>query len=287
MSVQTSCPDPFLNLVTGVYVINLDQRPDRWEKIQRDVSGIIPSDKITRSPAVLGRELPGYGQRPWFHGRLRDKTWAARAGCALAHRQALELGTSQSTGPIMVLEDDIFFAPESSNVLPKLGVWLRDHSDEWDICYLGYTDPVGPSRQLTELPAGYSLHEVFGCNCAHAYVVNKRMRDHLLSQLPKKDSIWTWLARNRAIDRWYLHTLGRKFKVVALSPCLVQQASGFSDIVGRKIDYLKSSRHQVAIPTRSPRPVVFYALRGLRIFASQLNDVYDWLRSCAKRLRGF
>ena len=152
MSVQTSCPDPFLNLVTGVYVINLDQRPDRWEKIQRDVSGIIPSDKITRSPAVLGRELPGYGQRPWFHGRLRDKTWAARAGCTLAHRQALELGTSQSTGPIMVLEDDIFFAPESSNVLPKLGVWLRDHSDEWDICYLGYTDPVGPSRQLTELP---------------------------------------------------------------------------------------------------------------------------------------
>ena len=125
MSVQTSCPDPFLNLVTGVYVINLDQRPDRWEKIQRDVSGIIPSDKITRSPAVLGRELPGYGQRPWFHGRLRDKTWAARAGCTLAHRQALELGTSQSTGPIMVLEDDIFFAPESSNVLPKLGVWLR------------------------------------------------------------------------------------------------------------------------------------------------------------------
>ncbi len=287
MSTQASCPHPFWDLVAGVYVINLDQRADRWEKIQHDVSSLIPADKITRSPAVLGRELPGYGQRPWFHGRSRDKTWAARGGCTLAHRRALELGASQSDRPILILEDDIFFTPETASVLPKLGEWLRDHSGEWDICYLGYTDPAGPTRQLADLPAGYSLHEVFGCNCAHAYVVNPRVRADLLSRLPRTDTIWSWLSRNRAVDRWYLRTLGRRFRVVALSPCLVRQDSGFSDIVGRKTDYQESGRHQVTIPSCSPGPVAFGLLRGLRTLCSRLSGVYDWFRSCAKRLRGF
>ncbi len=280
-------PNPFWRLVDAVLVINLDQRADRWANLQHESSGLIPADRLHRSPAVLGRELTGFGKLPWFRGRSRDATWAARAGCTLAHRRALATAREKNWHHALILEDDIVLPPALVKILPTLGTWLETNPEAWDICYLGYTDPMQPSRHLIDLPAGTSLHAIYGCNCAHAYLVNGRTRDDLLARLPTSDSIWPWLARHRAIDRWYMRTLGRRHRVVAVSPCLINQRAGFSDIVRRETDYQLTGTHRLAIPDNRLTSCSFDLLSSARSLQTRLTGGYDVLRGLGKRLRGF
>lgn len=274
----------FWDLVDAVLVINLDHRPERWERLREESAGLIPSGKLHRVSAVLGKALPGFGQKPWFRDGKRDSTWAGRAGCTLAHRRALETAKAKGWRRVLVLEDDVSFAPIFSSLASGLGQELK--RSEWDVCYLGYTDPSGPFQELAKLPEKHSLWRVFGCNCAHAYLVDESARDWMLSHLPNEQNIWDWLSRHRAVDRWYLRTLGRRFRVVAVSPSAVNQAAGFSDIVGKTTDYQQSGLHQTFIrqeaATRYFGPKLF-----ARRQATRVGEVYDSVRGVLKRWRGF
>src|SRR6188768_441351 len=89
LTMQASVPNPFWQMIDGVVVINLDSRPDRWTQFQATTRNVIPAEKLHRLAARLGRDIPGFNQHPWFRGRKRDRTWAARAGVTQSHRQAL------------------------------------------------------------------------------------------------------------------------------------------------------------------------------------------------------
>src|SRR6478609_5541833 len=68
-AMQASASNPFWQMIDGVVVINLDSRPDRWTQFQAATRDIIPAEKLHRLTARLGRDIPGYNQRPWFRGR--------------------------------------------------------------------------------------------------------------------------------------------------------------------------------------------------------------------------
>ena len=68
-----------------------------------------------------------------------------------------------------------------------------------------------------------ALHQVFGCNTAHAYLVSASAADRLLERLPQPPEIWQWLTRHRAVDRFYYRNLSPGLTVVALSPALIDQ----------------------------------------------------------------
>lgn len=280
----TPAPRTFWDLVDGVLVINLDQRPERWQRLREETAGLIPEGKLHRVSAVPGKLLPGFGHRPWFRGGRRDATWAGRAGCALAHRRALETARTHGWERVLILEDDISFGSGFAELEAGLAAALAAHS--WDICYLGYTDPSGPFARFADLSAGHALWRAYGCNCAHAYLVTAAVRDWILAHLPAEDTVWSWISRHRAVDRWYLRTLGRHFRVFAVSPSVVNQAAGFSDIVGRTTDYQGAGVHQISIPATSSA-----ACFGIRLVArrmgSVLGEAYDFLRGLLKRWRGF
>jgi GR25 family glycosyltransferase involved in LPS biosynthesis len=274
------------DLVDGVLVINLDSRPDRWDRMRAEAAGILPADCLGRVPAVLGSELPGFGSRPWFRGKRRDTTWAARGGCTLAHRRALQTARDADWERVLILEDDVNLPSGLSVALAPVTEALGARPDEWDVCYLGYTDPASPFQTFAEAGDSVRLVRVYGCNCAHAYLINARARDWLLSHLPDERDIWPWLARNRAVDRWYLRHLGRRFRVLAVAPSLINQRAGFSDIVGRATDYVSSGHHRLDIPRRADT-ALFTPLKILRSLRNRLADLYDALRAMAKRRRGF
>ncbi|MCA1979093.1 MAG: hypothetical protein LDL19_07630, partial [Thiobacillus sp.] len=56
----------FREAVDGVLVVNLDQRPDRWQSVQHALAGRVPAGKLIRLSATLGTAVPGYGSLPWF-----------------------------------------------------------------------------------------------------------------------------------------------------------------------------------------------------------------------------
>ena len=289
--VETSAaPLPFWDLIDAVLVINLDQRPERWARLQAATRGLIPAEKLHRVPAIFGRELPGFGQRPWFRGRRRDLTWAARAGCTLSHRRALATAREAGWGTVLILEDDVEFSSNFAPLAASLHAALAPGGPAAasDLYYLGYTDPEGPARSLAALGPQYHLAQVYGCNCAHAYVVTARVRNWLLARLPDETHIWSWLAHKRAVDRWYLRTLGRHFQVTAVAPSLVNQLAGFSDIVGRAIDYVAQDGHRLTVAPGSGAGPLGYAFgmcaHSLR---NRALDAYDAFRALGKRLHGF
>lgn len=282
MHVSTS--NPFWQMIDGVFVINLDQRTDRWTQFQAAARDVIPSEKLQRLSARLGREIPGFGQRPWFRGGQRDRTWAARAGVTQSHRQALRKAREANWKTVLILEDDVTFAPEFAVLTEALAAALNDY--DWQVCYLGFTDPWWPRRKETDLSAGHALYRVQGCNTAHAYLVREAARNWILNKLPDETNVWAWLARHRAIDRWYQRHLGLEFPVTCISPSLVNQVEGFSDIVEQQTHYSTELGHVSAVPSASGN-VGYYFGHALRRVSVRGELLGDSLRGVVKRMNGF
>jgi hypothetical protein len=270
---------------TGICVINLDSRTDRWETFQREILPQFEGLQVDRISATLGTQIPGYGKAPYFRGRKRDRTWAARGGCTLSHRAALLHAKAKGWRNLLILEDDISIETAPSPAfLSSLQKALK--STSFDICYLGFTDPVSPFRQLSDLGSGYALHQVFGCSTTHAYLHSTHSINSLLSVLPTSESIWKWIARHRAIDRFLSRNLSPRLKVTALSPSLIVQRPCFSDIVGKEVAAC-AENHQTCIDSLHPQSNAFSASMRFQAAAFARAGYLDRLRGVWKKLNGF
>lgn len=279
-----SAPRAFWSSVDGALVLNLDSRPDRWATFQAAAQHIVPAEKLQRLPAIQGTDVPGFGRRPWFRGRPRDRRWAGRAGCLLSHRQALLRARAANWKTVLILEDDVAFAPDFARLADALMAVSPEY--DWEVCYLGFTDPWWPRRKETELDAEHGLYRVQGCNTAHAYLVREPAREWILARLPDAPQVWPWLARHRAIDRWYQRQLGLVFPVTCVSPGIVNQTDDFSDIVGRTTDYHAQPQLRRAVTSTSGM-WGYYAGHALRRLTIRLGLVADGFRGLGKRLAGF
>lgn len=279
--MQPATSSSLWSLIDGAFVINLDARADRWSQFQTAARDIIPAEKLHRFSACLGRELPGFGQRPWFRGGKRDKTWAGRAGCLLSHRRALLKARELGWRTTLLLEDDAAFAPGFTQIADALAVVSRE--SDWDACYLGFTEPWSPGRQLAKLTDRFALHQIHGATTTHAYLVRESVRDWILARLPDESRIWPWLATHRAIDRWYQRQLGLAFRVVCVSPSLVNQNDSASDIV---IATSPTAGREAAIAPASG-PTAYYLGHAFRRVSVRLGLTGDVLRGWTRRLSGF
>jgi glycosyl transferase family 25 len=283
--MQSPALNSFWQLIDGAFVINLDQRPDRWAEFQAATQHVIPREKLHRLSASVGRELPGFGQRPWFRGGKRDHTWAGRAGCLQSHRRALLKAREAGWRTVLLLEDDVEFAPDFTVIANALAAALREH--EWQVCYLGFTEPWAPGRQLAKLHAALTLNQIHGCTTTHAYLVREAARDWILGQLPDETKVWPWLATHRAIDRWYQRQLGLRFPVTCVSPSVVNQTMSSSDIATRPGSQPnKSGRAGVPVAPASGN-FSYYLGHALRRTSTRIGLAGDLLRSGTRRISGF
>lgn len=284
---QAPASDELWDLIDAVLVINLENRPERWAQFTKMAKTVIPEQKIHRIDAVYGRNLKGFGKRPWFRKRKRDHTWGARAGCILSHKKALKAASEKNWSNVLILEDDIEIDADLPKLSSSICKALQGPRSDWDLCYFGFTDPWGPLRSIAKVGNDRSLHQVYGCNCAHAYLVSADVREWLLKKLPDEENIWKWLSSNRAVDRWYRNTLGRHFKIYCLSPAIFNQAAGYSDIVGKKTGRHEDANHTTTISKASHRYLTFTLLYVFMICRSWGYETYDLCRGLVKKLRGF
>ncbi|WP_150126005.1 glycosyl transferase [Brevundimonas sp. LM2] len=207
--------------IDGIIVINLDRRPDRWAEFQADWQEILPWARVVRLSASDGRSIAGFGQRPWFRGRKRDLTWAGRAGCALSHGRALREAQARGWRRVLILEDDA--VPAVGGRLPAILAQA-----DWDMLYLGASKPQNADRHPR---AGVA--RISGALDTHAYAVTAPLRDWLIEQLPTEATVWAWIAREGAVDRWMRREIGRRFSIALCQPIYAGQRIGPSDITQR------------------------------------------------------
>lgn len=227
-----------LHAVDAVLVINLATRPDKWEAMREHLRRFTPEHKIHRVEGVLGTALPGYGESPWFRGRTagRERVCAGQAGCAMAHRRAIEHAQSQGFKSILVLEDDIVLNDDISTVFtPAFAEILK--RDVPSLIYLGSHDVAGPIWQV-ELYENYGLYGMMGALGTYAMVFNAAAYPWLLAGLPgEEQNPWSWVAFYKASDKWLYDWFAQHGDVYGVFPSAVSTPPSVSDIAQQEVVY--------------------------------------------------
>ena len=273
---------PFWQKIDGVAVINLAHRGDRWREIEAQAARIPAGPQLVRIEACLGSTLPGFGRRPWFRGRRTDPRWAARAGCTASHRRVMLHAQQQGWKTTLVLEDDCDLEPLATCDLDALHRVLFVEHPGWQVCYLGQNEILPPSRRIATCEHIGELVQVRGCMTAHAYLVRSEARDWIAGHLLREDAPWAWLARHRIVDRLYARQFFRHFPVFALSPALLWQIKGYSDIGQNSVDWANMEMVH-AVPVSSG---FAFRLKYVHL-CLLLLDFVDIFRGWWRRLRGF
>ena len=274
-----------------IVVINLDERTDRrnafqeQEALWQEAFGCLPR----RFSAVAGLALPGYGEGPWFRTRIterRKRSWAGKAGCILSHRAVIQDAHRSGAETVLIVEDDALLIREAAQLWEKtVSGWISQLPEDWAAVYLCSCTPQQPV-QVAARTNEIRLLEVSGASNTVAYLLNRRVFAALLDELPEQQSIWPWVARHKAIDRWYSRNLNRFGHVYVCSPSIVlQQQIGHSDITmtTEPVELLEYGHRDVCLVEGKVPFQLLYSLVQIK------NRVGKWgslMRLIAKRVRG-
>jgi len=278
-------------VVSGITVINMLSRPERWDLFQQGrkeweaAFGVSPE----RCPAVVGIDLPNFGQPPWFTGRLSERrklSWGGKAGCILSHRKAIATAMERKWDNVLILEDDAYLTADSARAWQDgLSRLLDAVSEDWVGIYLCTTTLFPPNRVVAR-QGDIRLVETTGALGTVAYLLNGRVFRPLLAELPMESGIWPWVARHKTIDRWLSQNLFRFGRVYALAPSLAgHHTVGSSDISMTPGDdhLLDFSLSDIPVCPDGP---VFEFRRRLRLMTTGLSRRFTLFRQGIKRLHG-
>ena len=274
--------------IDGVLVLNLDRSPERMERFMQKNGHLIPADKIVRISAAYGRDLPGYGEAPWFTERTgeRAKFWAGTAGCALSHRRAIEYASAHGWKTVLILEDDAVLNATDD------GLWLmrcalRALKGRY-MLYPGFSRPT-PYGRCIRRKGDSSLWQVEGVLSTYSYIVSKELYPTLLSKLPTEETIWEWVSKNRAIDSFYRDVISAMGSVntYVMLPDVIIHEDGPSEIAGNTVRDVSHDLTQEPLSYSSWKGMMRVVSRPIRGCKRQLDSTRTWLRARRGGFPGF
>lgn len=200
------------------YVINLDNRPDRWVAFQERAAaaGITGFERVR---AIEGDKCP---HPAWW--RAGNGAW----GCLMSHLRIAQDALLDDLPSYVVFEDDAVFSEDFADRLPS--TMRRLDGVEWDMLYLG-----GQHLWVESGPPWPFCRGVVRCrnvNRTHAFAVSDRFmaqfQQHIMhapDYIESKEPLH--------ID----HQLGRlhewrQHRILAIDPWVCGQSSGKSSISG-------------------------------------------------------
>ena len=203
---------------TIAYVINLDERPDRWRKVLQDFKD--SSLLLERFPAV--KDSVGW------------------KGCGLSHTELIQMAKDNHMDTILIMEDDCKPTEHFNTNWPLIKNWLDSNKDKWDIFIGGNTFyqsvfTTGQDKKLNTIKPICSIEnriKLYNTKllCLHFYYLNKSVYDKFLDW--RKD-----IDKNGAIDVWP-NILN--MKVISCVPFIAVQNDDYSNIENKKANYTNS-----------------------------------------------
>lgn len=194
--------------------INLDIRPDRWERITaRFVEHGI--NRVMRFPAVDGKnlELP-----PVWHNS------PGAYGCLRSHLAVVEQARDDARPSVLIFEDDAVLAPGFN---PKFADYVQQLPDDWDMVFFGALHG-GPLAQV----AGNVMRVTHSLS-TYTYALKHTIYD-------------TFIELNRqalAVLDENTRALQKRFNCYCFMPHLAWVEEDYSDIRGERMNlwWLKES----------------------------------------------
>jgi GR25 family glycosyltransferase involved in LPS biosynthesis len=197
-----------------VVCINLDRRPDRWERLQKHLYEIRwPFPWPTRFAAVDGSAVP----IPPDWDKITCKEGAF--GCRESYRQILSKAVDEGLESVLILEDDAMFRPDFADLA---GSFMRRCPDDWEGIYFG-GQRIGTHLaeiDRTERPFVLRARHL---NRTHCHALRGRWMVDALSAIEMSpghvDHVWGPMIRD--------------YTIYIPWPMLAGQAGGKSDVMGK------------------------------------------------------
>lgn len=168
------------------FVVNLDRRPDRWEKFSKQEEPKFL--RYSRFSAVDGTKLKKTAQLQQIFDNNDYNMRKGMVGCAMSHVQLyIQLLKDDGADVYCILEDDIDFVPDFEDKLSFCAHELN--KTEWDLFYLGhhlwkrfidnevYSKTLWP--KIEQFDRSESLRRSVGGTVG--YMINKKGAENLLN----------------------------------------------------------------------------------------------------------
>lgn len=231
-----------MNVFDRIIVINLDTRPDRWNRIKQmfdkygitnyeRFSAIAPDLEKMRADPVWGISCRAantkYAQK---HKCPIDKYTRGALGCKMSHYHVILLAKERGYRNILILEDDAIL---NNDFAGYLKISLQNLPSSWHMLYLGGSaittdtqlgidDALGKTLTVEKISTGVVRRIL---KATHAYAVNSTFFDRLLEGIKSTPIL--------EIDRYYANELQLKKQgnIFAVEPLVAfQDDMSLSDI---------------------------------------------------------
>ena len=179
-----------------VYVMNLKDRPEKWEEIQKEFNTIFDLERFDAIKDEVGHR-----------------------GCGKSFQALVKMAKDENMETILIMEDDCKPLENFEERWYKIKDWLDSNKDKWEVFNGGLKIVSGATTNLVDTldNADKILSIDKGVNC-HMILVKNDAYDKILE--------WDW-DKNWLIDFNYINT--SKFKTLFVEPYLTVQKDGYSD----------------------------------------------------------
>lgn len=210
-------------LFDKIFIINLDNRPEKWEKClenlkKHDIKNYERFSAIR--PQISQVPVTYYNKLVFGHFKDDPKYICGAVGCKMSHHTVIKMAKERNYKKILILEDDFEFAENLDSVLADHEKLIRNLP--WDMLYFG-------GNHLTTLHhVNKNLYRAISINTTHAYAINSSIFDMVLDKL---------LVCGSEIDYFYRSQIHLTYQTLCIFPSLAVQRQGYSDIVNANVNY--------------------------------------------------
>jgi len=206
------------------FVINLDRRQDRWEKMEKKIKEIKEFKSIERFSAIDGKQLKWNDilkkQFPLKVSTRREIYESHHRklgviGCALSHYNLWKKCLKDKDNDTwLILEDDIVFSDNFNEKWKEL--YGRIENKKWDILYLGHYDThvLYNDFEIFDgiVKLGGDIKRIYGAGL-YSYCVRRSGLELLVKEFEKR-------GMRRPVD-WFITDLFSELTVYRTNPLLV------------------------------------------------------------------
>ena len=170
-----------------IYVINLEHRKDRWEKIQEQFAkNDISMTNVIKWKAVNGKDLSNDQLYHYTSKLCYYFCNAGIVGCFLSHLSIWQDVVKNKYNKVLILEDDVQFTYN----IKQLNTLIKSTPKDWDINFLGsYGSSIDPNvctfTTTSNKLVAPNIIDPCWITGAHAYMINYNSAKKLVNILPK------------------------------------------------------------------------------------------------------
>lgn len=213
-----------------IYIINLDERSDRFEKIKASLKKI-GIENFERFSAIRPKienlqyhdyRYFDYSWLPYFGDMDQMIRYTQGAmGCKLSTVEVVKQAAQKNYSRILIFEDDASPRENFFDLYSQAQTAFSRVEDDFDVFYLG-----GNYERLK--PIDGLLHQAIQVKATHAYILNQRTFNPIIENA---------ISSGRPIDDYFIHDFQSRQRSYALKPGLFYQSQGKSDVLGLDVDF--------------------------------------------------